>query len=178
MNRVVTWVVTGDEQMFNFVNRNIKCRIFDVILPKITHLGGATFSLASLLLLIVLADGVVRLWGIQAMVSLVVSHLFVHFVKKMYCRERPYTKLSNVNLCASPLKDYSFPSGHTTAIFSIVMVFCIHMPYLGIVLLPIASLIGLSRIYLGLHFPTDCIIGACIGIFSSILVVNGFSFYF
>ncbi|MBU9723466.1 MULTISPECIES: phosphatase PAP2 family protein [Bacillaceae] len=177
MNRVVTWLVTSDEHLFHFVNQNIKCRIFDAILPKITHLGGATFSLSSLLLIMLLANEIVRFWGIQALISLVSSHLLIHFIKKAYCRQRPYTKLAHVNLCSRPLKDYSFPSGHTTAVFSIIMVFCIHLPYLSILLMPLAFLIGLSRVYLGLHYPTDCIIGACIGTLSAILVIFGFSFY-
>ncbi|MBU9713758.1 phosphatase PAP2 family protein [Evansella tamaricis] len=178
MNRLVGWLVTSDTHVFHYVNQQMRCRAFDYILPKLTHLGGATSTISSLLLIMLLSGEIVRSWAIQALISLTVSHIIVHFIKKAYCRERPYRKLENVNLSSSPLKDYSFPSGHTTAAFSIVIVFSMYSLALAILLLPLAVLIGFSRMYLGLHFPTDCIIGALIGTLSSVLVVYSSSVFF
>lgn len=171
MNRIVNWITTHDTHAFLFVNRQLKCKFFDFLLPKITHMGGATFTITSLLLIITLGDQLTRFLAIQAFISLALSHVVVHFIKKVYCRERPYVKLTDVNLSANPLKDYSFPSGHTTAAFSVAIVFSLHSVFLALCLLPVAALIGVSRMYLGLHYPTDCLIGALIGTVSSILVV-------
>lgn len=171
MNRFVTWLTTNDAYAFHFVNQQLRCKVFDYILPKITHTSGATFSLSSLFILIVASGNILRTWAFEALLSLALSHIIVHFIKKFYCRQRPYKILANVNLCSNPLKDYSFPSGHTTAAFSIAIVFSLHSALLAIILLPIAFLIGLSRMYLGLHYPTDCIIGALLGTISSFIIV-------
>lgn len=171
MNRFVAWLVTSDTQMFHFINHSLRCPAFDYLLPKITHVGGATFTLTSLFLLISFGGTTIQTWAFHGLLSLTLSHIIVHFIKMFYCRERPYINLTNVNLCDNPLKDYSFPSGHTTAAFSIAVVFALHSALLAILLLPIAFLIGLSRMYLGLHYPTDCIIGALLGTISSFIIV-------
>ncbi|OIJ10541.1 hypothetical protein BKP37_18580 [Anaerobacillus alkalilacustris] len=171
MDRFVNWISANDTQLFHFVNQKLRCRAFDYILPKITHVGGATFTILTLLIVMIFSEKVVQTWAIEALISLSLSHIIVHIIKKIYCRERPYNKLANVTLCSNPLKDYSFPSGHTTAAFSIAIVFSLHMPMLAIFFLPIAILVGVSRMYLGLHYPTDCIIGAVLGTVSSIIVV-------
>ncbi|WP_161568316.1 phosphatase PAP2 family protein [Anaerobacillus alkaliphilus] len=171
MNRLVTWITTNDTHIFHFVNQQLRCRIFDFLLPKLTHMGGATFTITSLFIIIFFSESLIRYWAIEALLSLALSHVIVHLIKKVYCRKRPYDKLTGVNLSSNPLKDYSFPSGHTTAAFSIAIVFSLHSLLLAIILLPIALMIGFSRMYLGLHYPTDCIIGALLGTISSIILV-------
>lgn len=171
MNRIVTWITTSDTHVFHYVNQQLRCKLFDFLLPRMTHMGGATFTISSLLLVMIIANPIGRSWATQALLSLVLSHIVVHFIKKAYCRQRPYTKLANVNLSSNPLKDYSFPSGHTTAAFAIAVAFSLHSLLLAMFLLPVAILIGISRMYLGLHYPTDCLIGALLGTISSIIVV-------
>lgn len=171
LNRIVSWISSNDVYFFHFVNQQLRCKVFDFVLPKMTHLGGAFFSISSLLFVFMIFEGMVRSWAVQALLSLALSHVIVHFIKKKYGRKRPYAKLQNVNLCATPLKDYSFPSGHTTAAFSIAVVFSLHSFILAITLLPVALLVAISRMYLGLHYPTDCIIGALLGTVSSVVIV-------
>ncbi|WP_096187095.1 phosphatase PAP2 family protein [Evansella halocellulosilytica] len=178
MNRFVTWVTVNDDRFFLMVNQQMKCKVLDFVLPRITHVGGALFTLSSLFILIVLFPNDVRYWALQGLASLTISHVIVHIIKKAYCRPRPYAKLSNVHLCSNPLKDYSFPSGHTTAITSIAIIFSYYLPLLALFLLPIAALVGISRMYLGLHYPTDCIIGAMLGVVSSIFVVLATNAFF
>ena len=156
------------------INKQWRCRFFDLCLPKITHLGGATFTLSLLFALIILFPDPIRSSAIAALVSVTISQIFVQIIKKLLCRRRPYLKLTDVNTCSNPLKDYSFPSGHTTAAFAVAIVFAVQYPFIALTLLPLAILVGISRMYLGLHYPTDCIIGAAIGVVSSIATITFF----
>ncbi len=78
----------------------------------------------------------------------------------------------------NPLKDHSFPSGHTTAIFSVVVPLLLYMPVLTIILAPIALSVGISRIYLGLHYPSDVLAGLCLGTLTGIISYYQFSLLF
>jgi undecaprenyl-diphosphatase len=161
----------NDDRVFFVVNQQWRCKTLDLFLPKITHLGGAVFSLSLLFFLMLVFANDVRYWAIDAFISLSLSFVAVQIIKKVSCRKRPYLTLPNVTICSNPLKDYSFPSGHTTAAFSIAVVFALHSPPLAISVIPLALLVGLSRMYVGLHYPTDCFIGALLGTVSSILAV-------
>jgi len=79
-------------------------------------------------------------------------------------RERPFISYPDtISMTTRPLDRYSFPSGHTlhAVLFTIIAV--AWFPALAAVLVPLAVLIGLSRVILGLHYPTDVIVGAVIG---------------
>lgn len=85
-------------------------------------------------------------------------------LKHVFVRERPFITHSSISLAASPLDRYSFPSGHTLHAVSFTWQAVAQFPELGWVLLPLASLIAASRVVLGLHYPTDVLAGAGIGI--------------
>jgi len=171
MDRFIQWMATKDAAWFHFFNRTLKCRALDVLFPRLTHLGGPFAAIGTLLAALFLTDKTHRLWVIEALISLSVSHVVVHLGKKYYRRIRPYDKLPGVHMHTGPLRDFSFPSGHTTAAFSIAVAFALHSCLLAALLLPLALLVAVSRMYLGLHFPSDCAAGALIGTLSSILVV-------
>ena len=88
--------------------------------------------------------------------ALGLSHIPVHIVKKMFPRKRPYITLEKTNFHANPLQDHSFPSGHTTAIFSVIIPFIIFIPTLSFILIPLGVCVGISRIYLGSSLPFRC----------------------
>jgi undecaprenyl-diphosphatase len=93
-----------------------------------------------------------------------VSHLIAVAIKKKAQRQRPYLVLANANVVIKPLPDHSFPSGHTTAAFSTLVPFLLAAPNgIAFLAIPIAVLVGYSRIYLGVHYPSDCIAGFLIG---------------
>jgi len=163
MNRIVNWLKQRERQLFFLVNHKARNGILDVILGTITHLGGATFTIASTLLLALFGSGVWRQAALGSLIALAVSHIPVAIVKRTYPRRRPYLVMPETRTGKNPLTDHSFPSGHSTAIFAVVVPIVATFPTLGYVLLPIAALVSLSRIYLGLHYPSDCIAGAVIG---------------
>ena len=62
-----------------------------------------------------------------------------------------------------PIDQYSFPSGHTLHAVALTLVIIAHFPTFTTLLLPLTLLIAVSRIILGLHYPTDVALGAVIG---------------
>ncbi|WP_127586457.1 phosphatase PAP2 family protein [Paenibacillus koleovorans] len=171
MSRVVSWLQQHENQLFFWVNRRLQHAILDRAFAVITHLGGASVTILVCLSLLLLASGDWRIAALQSLVALIASHLPVHLVKKKYPRKRPYLVHPGVNLCKNPLKDHSFPSGHSTAIFSVIVPFVAVASLLGLLLVPLAFAVSVSRIYLGLHYPSDCIAGIVLGSATAFLSV-------
>ncbi|CAG7646764.1 phosphatase PAP2 family protein [Paenibacillus allorhizosphaerae] len=174
MSRVATWLLQHERRLFCFVNQRIHHRALDYLFGAITHLGGAALSILLALCFAVFAEGSLRLAGIQSCVALAVSHVPVAIMKKKFPRLRPYLVVPDVHTCKNPLTDHSFPSGHTTAIFSIAVPLALIHPLLAAILLPLACLVAFSRIYLGLHYPSDCLAGFVIGAVTGLSTVAFF----
>jgi undecaprenyl-diphosphatase len=85
------------------------------------------------------------------------------FLKRTLVRERPFITHSGISLHGAPLDRYSFPSGHTLHAVAFTWQAVAHFPELGWVLVPFTSLVAASRVVLGLHYPTDVLVGAAIG---------------
>ncbi len=169
MTRVMYWLQQHENQVFLWVNQRQQVKIMDWLMKRMTHLGGASFTISSTLVVALLTHGIWRLLAIQAIISLTLSHLPVALFKKKYPRLRPYLVLPQTKIGKNPLADHSFPSGHTTAIFAIIVPFSISMPHLAAILIPIAFIVAYSRVYLGLHYPSDCIVGVLLGSMSALL---------
>jgi undecaprenyl-diphosphatase len=152
-----------DCRLFQGINRHFDKKILNLFFRNITHVGGARFTIITVLLLLIFTTDQTRMTALSSALALTLSHLPVHFIKKMYPRKRPYVILENTKFPSNPLQDHSFPSGHTTAIFSVIVPFVLLVPTLFFVLFPLAFIIGVSRIYLGLHYPTDIMAGGILG---------------
>jgi undecaprenyl-diphosphatase len=171
MSRVVLWLQQREHRVFYWLNQRIQHSSLDVFFNSITHLGGATFAIALSLSLALFGQGDWKRAGLYSCLALALSHIPVAIIKRKYPRLRPYLVLPDTITCKKPLKDHSFPSGHTTAIFSLIITFISLFPWLGIVLLPLGTAVGMSRIYLGLHYPSDCLAGAFLGSGSALAIV-------
>jgi len=84
-------------------------------------------------------------------------------IKSRTTRPRPYLALGDIRAGIAPLDAYSFPSGHTLHAVAFTLVAVHDFPALVGVLLPFTLLVALSRVVLGLHYPSDVLAGALIG---------------
>lgn len=155
--------------IFKGINRYFERKVLNLYFRTITHAGGATCTILSLLLLLLLSKGTIRETVIASMASLAISHIPVQIFKKLYPRKRPYMMIDGTKHHLNPLQDHSFPSGHTTAIFSVIIPFMIDTPAFVFLLLPLALSVGVSRIYLGLHYPSDVLAGMFLGTLTGIV---------
>lgn len=159
-----------DDLFINLINQRMRNRYLDVFMYKITDLGGAIFSSLFIFILILFGNGDIRFIGLEALTAITISQVIVHSLKRILSRERPYKIIEQLNTYGINLKDYSFPSGHTTATFSIATTIALNIPKLSILVFSIAIIVGISRIYLGVHYPTDVAAGIFLGISTALLV--------
>jgi undecaprenyl-diphosphatase len=93
-----------------------------------------------------------------------------YFILKNLCKRSRPTAALNMPSFIIPSDQFSFPSGHTSAAFLMATLLSSYYPALIPLLFTWASLVGLARVILGVHFPTDTIIGALMG--SSIALIS------
>lgn len=84
-------------------------------------------------------------------------------LKGTLCRERPFVACAGVRCTDRPLDRYSFPSGHTLHAVAFTVIALAYVPSLAVLLVPFTILTALSRVVLGLHYPSDVVAGALIG---------------
>jgi undecaprenyl-diphosphatase len=122
--------------------------------------------LAILLLMVILQSNrwkVIVTWILSFMVDLAAYKAIKHWVK----RPRPFQQFAGlVNLIVPP-DVFSFPSGHTAGAFVVASLIGYYYPAGLIPLYLWASLVGFSRIFLRVHYPSDVLAGACLGILSA-----------
>jgi len=89
--------------------------------------------------------------------------LAYNVIKRHAVRERPFITHPAISCAAAPLDRYSFPSGHTLHAVSFAILGTHYVPELAAPLAAFAFLVALSRVVLGLHYPTDVAAGALLG---------------
>lgn len=85
------------------------------------------------------------------------------WLKHSIGRPRPFVACPDIRACVRALDKFSFPSGHTLHAVAFAVVFSWYYPLVGAALMPVVLLIALSRVALGMHYPSDVAAGALIG---------------
>lgn len=124
--------------------------------------GMAWYPLMVSLPLLYGLDGHARL--AQVAVTGAVGALLYRLLKQTTRRLRPVERYPALDQGIPPLDRFSFPSGHTLHAVAFTTLFTAHDPLLGWALVPLTALIAVSRLVLGLHYPSDVLAGAAVGL--------------
>lgn len=166
-----------DGNILLFIQEYIRNPILDPLMIGITHLGdaGIFWILLTAVLLLFKKTRQAGLVSALALVfSLVINNLWL---KNMVARTRPYEVMDSLRLMIEQQHDFSFPSGHSGASFASAFACWKMLPRKwGIACLILAVLIAVSRLYVGVHYPSDVLGGIATGIFCGFLAwkVNEF----
>ncbi|MEO8835899.1 MAG: phosphatase PAP2 family protein [Caldimonas sp.] len=102
----------------------------------------------------------------------VIDLLVYKIVKRWIARPRPYRVCPGIRACARTLDEFSFPSGHTLHSVAFSVIITAYYPMLAFFVWPFTLLVAVSRIVLGLHYPSDVIVGGLIGAVTAIVSFN------
>ena len=169
MNEVTRLIKRSDEGVYYFLNGKLHHQMLCISMILITELGSTAFSVISCILSIYIQLGTGNMIGEYMTVTIIFSQILVQTLKRIVNRPRPYRVLKEANAKNPPKCRYSFPSGHTSAAFCIAFVMYHSLPALSFIVFPLALLVGISRIYLGVHYPTDVLVGGIIAYISFII---------
>ena len=110
-----------------------------------------------------------RIMIISSMFAFVIAEVFGAIAGAIHSNNQPFVELNNVNQLIGHAIDNSFPSDHAIEFFSICITFLLFKKNLRYVWLAIAILVSISRVWVGVHYPADILVGAILGIIGAAL---------
>lgn len=157
-------ILTLDYEILAWLAQHARCEALTALARALTFLGdhGAVWIALGLLLL---ARPKTRRWGAAVLAALALCAALSEFgFKFLVQRERPFLQYAELTPLIPPPAGFSFPSSHTATGFACATaLFCMKKPA-GCAAYALAALIGLSRLYVCVHFPTDVLAGAVLGL--------------
>jgi undecaprenyl-diphosphatase len=167
MSNFIQTIGRFDQNLFLTVNQSQSVK-FNKLLFYVTKLGGLCFQ--SGLALALLLYPPTRKLGVKLAIAQIAIAIIVQIIKAIVARVRPYNALTGI-IPFKAEKDYSFPSGHSAASFATALIISGSLAMSSVFCFSLAACIGFSRIYIGVHYPTDVIAGSLIGLGLSFLLL-------
>ena len=167
------WLIELDGNVLLWIQEYLRNDFLNVIMKIITSLGDAGFVWI-LFAVIMLFFKKTRKVGIMVGMALIGSIIFNNLIlKNLFQRTRPYEVVEGLKNLIGKQSDFSFPSGHTGSSIAAGIVMFKELPKrFGIPALILGILISFSRLYAGVHYPTDVIVGAIMGAVSALLSIK------
>ncbi len=165
-----------DASVLYWIQQNLRSDFMNFLMKGISFLGdhGIFMIVVTAILLIFKKT---RRCGLVSAVALILGTVVVNLVvKPIFMRPRPYITLTGFEALLRMDRDpNSFPSGHTQAAFSLAVAVLLACRYnwIKITLSIFALLMAFSRLYVGVHYPSDVLFGALIGT-ATALIAFGF----
>ncbi len=154
-----------DQNILYWIQENLRNDFLSPFFTFITRLGNSGF-IWLLTAFVLLGVKKYRHYGAALLFSLIISSILVdEILKNMFCRVRPFNAMPGLIALIPKPGSYSFPSGHTTTAFAAATVIARCLPKkIGVTGYLLAVLIAFSRMYLGVHYPTDVLTGMILGV--------------
>ncbi|MFH1457192.1 MAG: phosphatase PAP2 family protein [Patescibacteria group bacterium] len=102
--------------------------------------------------------------------SVIVGIILNYIISFIHFRVRPFILHDVALLIGFPLSTKSFPSDHSAFAFALALSFWFYNKRLGYIFLVLACFVGLGRIFVGVHYPIDVVVGAVVGILSALII--------
>lgn len=163
-----------DESILLWIQNNLRIEFLSPIVKLFTFLGNAGMIWIVLSLLMIFWKPTRRA-GLLGGLALFFSLIFTNFTLKLFfARSRPYLVIGELIPLITSMDPNSFPSGHTSAAFSAGIVWSktLSNPWIRIGAVVQAVFMGLSRLYVGVHYPSDVLVGALVGIIYALLSLS------
>ena len=170
-----------DRACFIFINTFLSNHLFDFIMPLFDHTKYFIPMMLLPFLLAVIFDKTNR-WKLVVLIPVIIILVDQSglFLKKTILRPRPWAGIetdSVIHLVSQKGKNYSFPSNHAANMSGLAIVFSsIYRKYKYIFWF-IASTVSFSRVYIGVHYPSDVIAGCFIGTLYGLLILKIWSYF-
>ncbi|MFH1473573.1 MAG: phosphatase PAP2 family protein [Candidatus Aenigmatarchaeota archaeon] len=153
-------IMAFDQQLFLAVN-SISNPLLDPFFVFITYLGSSVFWIVAVMLLWMRGK---RKASIYLVLAFIIDTVSLFFLKFLISRPRPFENLSDLNFLSLEMDlGPSFPSGHTQRAFSGAVVLGSFYKKFSKLFFALALLVGISRIYIGVHYPFDILSGSING---------------
>lgn len=161
---MLQYFISVEESTLLWIQNSMRNEILTPIFKGITILGNGGFFLI-LCSVILFISKKTRNIGIMSLVAIIFSVLIDDVIlKNLIARKRPYEVISGLTSLIGDKNDFSFPSGYTGSSFAAAVVMFRGLPKkIGVPTLIIAFLIGVSRLYVGVNYPSDVFCGSIIG---------------
>lgn len=174
LQKVTTW----DGQVFERVFDNAHRKFWKIFFKTISRTAD-TYSFLAIGLLGVLLKPETLPLIMAGLLGFALELSAYYLLKKNIKRPRPFVQRPNVQFHIVPPDEFSFPSGHTGAAFLMAVLMSAAFPYLTIPAVLWACLVGYSRVFLGVHYPTDVLAGMILGLASAFAGIHWVrSFFF
>lgn len=108
--------------------------------------------------------------ALQQAIAVIICTLIYRWLKRHTARERPFVTHPAIPCYTPPLDRFSFPSGHSLHAVCLTLLTGLTQPLAGMILLPFTISVLISRVVLGLHYPSDVLAGSTLGILVAWLV--------
>ncbi len=157
--------------ILDFIRDTFSCKFLDYFFVGITRLSDKGIFWI-ILAIVLLCFKKTRKTGICLGAVLLIGEILGNqILKKIFERPRPYTVNPSVELVIEKLSSFSFPSGHSRCAVECAIAIYANNKKWGIAAIVLAVLTCLSRMYLYVHYPTDVLAGAALGIIDGLLAI-------
>ncbi len=161
--RIRSWISDPELGICQGLNRWGTRRPICAVFCTLSRLGDGPVWYALMTALAVFGGRKGALAGLHLAIVGLCCLLLYRGLKRGTRRLRPFARHPSIQALIQPLDEYSFPSGHTLHASAFTVVACAYFPSLAWLLVPLALLIALSRVVLGLHYPSDVLAAIVIG---------------